>query len=338
LPTARTRIGAGIAVIIGRIRHTAAPVKARERQVTVAVVSWNTRDLLLRCLDSLADEASLGRADVWVVDNGSDDGSPAAVRAHAPWAELLEPGANLGFGAAVNAVASRTAGTEWLLAANADVSLEPEALSELLRAGEDPRVGCVAPRLLLPDGRTQHSVHPFPTIPLTLAFNLSLHRLSRGIGDRLCLEGYWDPEIAREVPWAVGACLLLRREAFAAAGGFDERQWMYAEDVDLLWRMRSAGWLTRYAPAARVRHESGAATQLAFQGRQVNRFQRETYAMLRRRRGARRMWMTAAINISGAALRAGWNAFLALALGGRRARAAEQRMWLKAHLQGVRCP
>jgi N-acetylglucosaminyl-diphospho-decaprenol L-rhamnosyltransferase len=305
-------------------------------EVTVAVVSWNTRELLLRCLRSLAPEAHTGRAEVWVVDNASSDGSAQAVREHAPWAQLLEAGENLGFGRAVNLVADRTR-SEWLAAANADVALEPGALPALLAAGHDRRVGCVAPRLVLPDGSTQHSVHPLPTVSFTLAFNLGLHRLSRRLADRLCLEGFWNPDRPREVPWAVGAFLLLRREAFDAVGGFDERLWIYAEDLDLGWRLRGRGWATRYEPPARVRHESGAATAAAFGERRAVRFMGATYALLRRRRGVPRMWATAALNVAGALARLAWMAPLARLWPRWRGPKRETRDWLTAHVQGLRC-
>jgi GT2 family glycosyltransferase len=303
--------------------------------VIVAVVSFNTREPLLRCVTSLAPEVQSGRAEVWVVDNGSSDGSADAVRAAAPWARVLEPGSNLGFGRAVNAVAERTAG-DWLLAANADVALEPGALQAMLAAGELPGVGCVAPRLLLPDGSTQHSVHPFPTVPLALAFNLGLFGLAPRTAERMCLEGFWDPERSRTVPWAIGACLLLRRAAFEDAGRFDERQWMYAEDVDLCWRLRDRGWLTHYEPAARVAHESGAATRAAFGDRQVDRFMVETYAMLLRRRGPARTIAIAALNIAGAAARVAWMTPLALLAARWREPAKESRRWLAAHLHAAR--
>jgi N-acetylglucosaminyl-diphospho-decaprenol L-rhamnosyltransferase len=310
------------------------PVQA---PVAVAVVSWNTRDLLLRCLGSLADAARAGQAEVWVVDNGSTDGSADAARRTAPWAEVLDAEANLGFGRAVNEVARRTRG-QWLLCLNADAALEPGALDALLTAAADPRVGVVAPRLLLPDGATQHSVHPFPTIPLTLAFNLGLHRLDARIGDRLCLHGSWNPERGRVVPWAIGACLLLRRAAFDAVGGFDERQWMYAEDLDLGWRLAQRGLTTRFEPRARVRHESGAATSLAFGEQQRSRFLAATYALLRERRGPARMGATAAINIAGSGVRMVWMAPLSLLSPRWRDRNAENRSWLRAHLRAVRTP
>jgi N-acetylglucosaminyl-diphospho-decaprenol L-rhamnosyltransferase len=306
--------------------------------VTVVVVSWNTRQLLLRCLRALADEAGAGRADVVVVDNHSSDDSAHAARTEAPWAEVLEPGCNLGFGRAVN-LAARRLRTDWLVVANADVAPEPGALGALLQAGgADRGIGAVAPRLMLPDGSTQHSVGPLPSVSLAAAFTLGLQRVIPGLGERLCLEGYWDPDRAREVPWAVGAFLLLRRQAFDDVGGFDERQWMYAEDLDLGWRLRDAGWATRYEPAARVRHADGAATAAAFGAYRTERFMCATYSVIARRRGAAAAWSTAALNLLGAAARLVWMAPLAAADPRWRGRWRETRRWLRAHRQGLRSP
>src|SRR5438477_426404 len=123
--------------------------------VTVVVVSFNTRSLLLRCLRSLEPGVDAGLADVWVVDNGSSDGSAEAARGQVPWARVIDAPTNLGYGRAVNLVA-RTTRSEWLLAANADIALEPGALGALIASGQGARVGCVAPRLLLRSGATQH--------------------------------------------------------------------------------------------------------------------------------------------------------------------------------------
>lgn len=303
--------------------------------VTVAVVSWNTRELLVRCLRSLAPDVDAGHARVWVVDNASSDGSAAAVRKNAPWAEVIEPETNLGFGRAVNLVARRARG-EWLLIANADVALEPGALEALIACGEDRAVGCVAPRLLLPGGETQHSVYGLPTLPFTLAFNLGLHRFSSRLADRMCLEGFWDPERRRAVPWAIGACLLLRQSAFDAVGGFDERQWMYAEDLELGWRLRERGWVTRYEPSARVLHASGASAAQAFGEERTIAFTAATYAVLARRRGPARARTTAAINILGAAARVAWMEPLACVSPRWRARRDSNLRWLAAHRRGLR--
>jgi GT2 family glycosyltransferase len=303
--------------------------------VTVAVVSFNTRELLLRCLASLEGEARAGRARVVVVDNGSGDGSARAARQAAPWAEVLEPGENLGFGSAVNLVARRSR-TEWLAIANADVALEPGALATLLGSAQGAGIGALAPRLILPDGRTQHSVGPLPTLGLALVFNLGLAHVVPRLGDRLCLEGYWDPDRPRAVPWAVGAFLLLRRAAYDDAGGFDERQWMYAEDLELGWRLRDAGWATRYEPRARVLHADAAATTAAFGPQRVQRFMRATYAVMLRHHGVAMTRAIAAVNLLGAAARLVGMTPPALLLRRRRGPWRDTLRWLAAHRQGLR--
>ena len=261
----------------------------------MAIVSWNTRDLLRECLASLPDSV-----DVWVVDNGSTDGSGAMVRADFPGVRLVESERNLGFGGAVNLVARATS-SPWLVVANADVRVADGAVDALLAAAErDPGAGAVAPRLVLPDGATQHSVFAFPTVPFALLFALGL------AGDRLCVPGRWNWRRARRVPWAIGAFLLVRRAAWDAAGGFDERQWMYAEDLELGWRLRRAGWATRYEPRAVVHHESAASTSAAWGWMRTERWQRATYAWVLRRRGGVALRTVALVNVVGALVRREW--------------------------------
>src|SRR3954468_4436887 len=102
--------------------------------VTIAIVSWNTRDLLARCLESLKPEVDRGTAEVWVVDNASSDGSPDLVRERFDWVNLVASDENLGFGTALNLVARQTT-SEWIATANADIALHPGALDALLEAG-----------------------------------------------------------------------------------------------------------------------------------------------------------------------------------------------------------
>lgn len=303
--------------------------------VTVAVVSYETRELLLACLDALRPDADAGRARVCVVDNASRDGSAAAARARAPWAEVIAAGENLGFGRAVNLVAERS-DSPWLLAANADVAPRPGALATLLATGEaDPRAGAVAPALILPGGAIQHSTGPLPTLPVAVVHALGLHRLSPALGERLCLEGGWRPDRPRTVPWAIGACLLLRRRAFDAIGGFDRRRWMYAEDLDLGWRLRDAGWHTRYEPGAAVAHASAAATGPAFGPARRTRYMAATYEVIAAHRGAPRARATAAINLAGVAARLAWMLPAATVSRRHRAIARDTAAWAGAHRQGL---
>ena len=305
--------------------------------VTVAVVSWNTRDLLARCLESFAPEVQSGRVELWVVDNASDDGSADLVRDRFEWAHLVASRENLGFGRAVNLVASRTS-SEWIAAANADIAVRAGAIEELLDTGaRDPRAGAIAPRLVVPDGSTQHSVFAFPTVPYALVLATGAYRLSPALGDRLAIPGYWDGERARRVPWAVAAFLLVRRTAWDAVGGFDERQWMYAEDLELGWRLRDAGWATRYDPRAIVDHVGAASTVQLFGRDPAPAWQRSTYGVIARRRGATRTWAVAVLNLAGALAR--WA--LAGARAGRDPNADGERRrelwrWALVHLRALR--
>jgi GT2 family glycosyltransferase len=285
--------------------------------VTIAVVSFNGRDRIADCLDSLR-----GEADVWVVDNASTDGTAELVRERFPWVTLVAGAENLGFGRAVNLVAERT-DSEWLVTANDDVVAAPGALSRLLAAA-GPGVGAVVPRLVLPDGSTQHSVYAFPSPLVAVATELGLHGR---LGERLCLLGAWDPERPRTVPWGMAAFTLLRREAFDAAGGFEPGQWMYAEDLSLGWRLHRAGWETRYEPAARVEHRGGEATGAAFGDERMTRRMDATYEWMTRARGRRITRLTAGI---------GWAAHSVRAVVRRGPARDRARYWRAIHAQGLR--
>lgn len=271
--------------------------------MTVAVVSWNTRDLLSACLRSMLPETQAGRAEVWVVDNGSEDGSVEMVEELFPWARLIVAQANLGFGPAVNEVAARSS-TSWLAAANADVELMPGALQALLACGEnDPGAGALAPKLLLPDGSVQHSVHSFPTVKAAVAGGLRLAKLLPRLGQAMNATGHLSTVEARRVDWATGAFLLLRRRAFDQAGRFDPDQWMYAEDIDICWRLREMGWATLYEPAAEVRHALSAAAEVAFGDQMEVKSVGARYSWIARRRGVGWAWATGGVNWVAALLR-----------------------------------
>jgi len=306
-------------------------------QVTVAIVSWNTRALLGRCLESFAPEVASGRVELWVVDNASSDGSAELVSEQFPWVRLIASPENLGFGRAVNLVALQTS-SQWLATANADMALRPGALDRLLVTGaRDQGAGAVAPSLILADGTTQHSVFGFPTIPFSFLLATGAYRLNATIADRLAFEGRWDKDKARRVPWAVAAFLLIRREAWDEVGGFDERQWMYAEDLDLGWRLRKAGWATRYEPQAAVDHESAAATTQLFGPELPPHWQRSTYGFIARRRGVGYVWAVALLNFAGALARWAWVAPRSVARPHRyrELRRAHAR-WAVVHLKALR--
>jgi GT2 family glycosyltransferase len=312
------------------------PAVPESDRVAVVVVSWNTRELLRSCLESLRTDHDAGRAEVWVVDNASDDSSASMVAADFPWVSLLQLDDNIGYGPAVNLGASHT-DTPWVAAANADLQFEPDALQQLFAAAaRHPGAGAFAPRLVLPDGATQHSVHPFPTLPRLAAFNLGLQRVIPGLGDQLGIEGYWSPEQERRVDWAHGAFLLVRRTAWDRIAGFDDEQWMYAEDLDIGWRLARAGSPTVYVPGATVRHEVSAATTQAFGEDRVARAQMRTYAWMLRRRGLVRTRAAAIVNLMGAWGRWAWLSVAARVAPSRFQGARDAaRLWTRIHRSGL---
>ena len=174
-----------------------------EAPVTIAVVNTNAHDLLAACLRSIEPEVNAGLAEAWVVDNASADGSPEMVEREFPWVHLVASPENLGFPQAANLAADRTSG-QWFATANEDIELTPGALETLLEAAErHPEAAIIAPRLVLPDGSTQHTVYSFPTFLVTAAHHLGLQRLSRRLGGRVDDSDVLQEafaEVARKLP------------------------------------------------------------------------------------------------------------------------------------------
>jgi hypothetical protein len=227
--------------------------------VAVIVTSWNTRELLAECLASVEGTADPRDVETVVVDNGSSDGSPDMVRAHFPRARLIANRDNLGFARANNqAIAATT--TPYVLMLNSDARLHPGALSLLVdRMAAAPRAGLVGAQLCSPHGAFQSSHARFPNLGRE-ALILS------GIGR--AVYGPWYPSFGpdadpepRIVDWVSGACMLARRAALDAVGGFDEGYFLYGEEMDLCYALRQAGWQVWYEPAAVADHHGAASSR-----------------------------------------------------------------------------
>lgn len=183
-----------------------------------------------------------------VIDNASTDDTRAA--AWEAGFEVVPQSSNLGLGVAVNLGAHHTEGPFFALL-NPDVRLSgPGDIGRLQRHMSDPIVGAVAPALMLPSGKLQDSARRVPT-----PADLILRRFTG-----------WQPDAVRasepiDVEWAVAACLVLRRSAFERIGGFDERYFLYFEDVDFGVRLGTAGYRIRYDPTVRAFHDHRAASR-----------------------------------------------------------------------------
>ncbi|MEX2631593.1 MAG: glycosyltransferase family 2 protein [Tistlia sp.] len=228
------------------------------------MINWNAGELLRRCLASLgaspADRVLLRR--LVVVDNGSSDGSTAALPEGELPLELLTPAENLGFGRGCN-VGAAAGSAPYILFLNPDVEILPGAVASLVAHLEKPgnaRVGLAGARTLDAAGLVQRHCARFPTPGRSLAQSLGLDRLfPRAFPPHFLSE--WDHGETRAVDQVIGAFFVIRRPLFEALGGFDRRFFLYYEDVDLAKRAADAGWRSDYVAEAAVRHVGGGTTR-----------------------------------------------------------------------------
>ena len=223
-------------------------------------MNFNARQFVVPCVGALVDE--LGNAgldpvghEIVVVDNASVDGSADAVRALSPGVSLLANRTNLGFGRAANQGFRKTSG-EYVLVLNPDVTVAAGALQKMVQFMDINRdVGLLLPKLLNADGSVQSSCRTFYTIPVLLLRRTPLGAIFRDTRSvRLHLMADWDHTEVREVDWGLGAAMLLRRSAFGQEAPFDERFFIYFEDVDLCIRLKESGWKVVYFPEAPMIH------------------------------------------------------------------------------------
>ena len=268
------------------------------------MVTFNTAELTVRALRGLFDEDHGCDLRLLVRDNGSTDGTPEAIATHLPEAELEASQDNVGFAAGMNSLLARS-DAPWFLALNSDAWPEPGAIATLVTAGERwPDAAAVAPRLERPDGTLEHSTHPFPSIGLAALLATGAWRLLDDERlEALALEGHWDHDRSRAVDWAVGAALLMRRTAVEHIGGFDERFFMYAEDLEWCWRARRHGWDIRFEPSALVRHVGNASGTSTYGSRRTAAYMRNTYRFYRSEHGRLAAAAYRAMNLAGAGRR-----------------------------------
>jgi GT2 family glycosyltransferase len=217
------------------------------------VVTYDALPWIERCLASVAETETI------VVDNGSSDGTVSVVRERFPDVRVVES-ENHGLCAGWN-TGIRLAGAEHVLLLNADAWLLDGALHALVAAADrHPRAAAVGPRLLDPDGSLQRSVRGYPTVWRLATEYLYLRKLApRSRALNAFYGAGFDHESEREVEWLMGACLLIRRAAYDEVGPFDERYFMFSEEVDWMRRAADRGWSVVFTPDARCVHVGGAA-------------------------------------------------------------------------------
>ncbi len=250
-----------------------------QEHLPVIIVSYNTRELLRRCLSALLASEGVAPQPI-VVDNASSDGSAAMVRDEFPCVRVIALDSNRGF-AAANNVALRELGfrgqpsprptplqgegrgegglPEYILLLNPDTEVQPDAVVTLLRfIRAHPRAGVVGAQLTFADGRFQHSAFRFPGLAQTIFDFFPLH--GRLINSRLNGR-YPQRNTPFEIDHPLGACMLARRDVIEQVGLMDEAYFMYVEEVDWCRRIKRASWQIWCEPRARIVHHEGQATR-----------------------------------------------------------------------------
>lgn len=238
---------------------------AKSLDLSVVILSWNTQDLSLACLEALARDRSRCEREVLILDNGSQDGSVEVLERFCSEHEgfrLLKSAENLGYAVGNNRAASEARG-RYLCLLNSDTEVEEGALDQLVdfleaKGGEV----AVAPKLINPDGSTQHACKRIPGLGLALVYDFpwASWPLLRRI-DAAYFYRDFDHESSRCVEQPPASCFALSRELWEGLGGFDEDLWLFYNDVDLCKRLAESGHAIHYLAEARVLHHEGASTR-----------------------------------------------------------------------------
>jgi GT2 family glycosyltransferase len=307
--------------------------------VTVIIVSWNTRDILRDCLRSVCDQTRAGSFEVIVVDNASSDGSAAMVRSEFPAVALVENRENRGFAAANNQALARASG-RYVLLLNPDTLILDRAIDTMVGwMDAHPRIGCAGCQVLEDRDTVQMTCFRFPS-PLNILLSLTgLDRLfprSRLFG-RYWMR-WWDRRSEREVDVVSGMFMLVRREVLAQIGPMDEDYFIYAEEADWCYRMRRAGWSRVFTPAARIVHREGGGKSTAQLSTKMYVQQQKSLLIFHRKNLGFLAWAAAKLfyTVSMLARMVAWKLNALLRRGGSpELTAARAAAALRYHLTGV---
>ena len=223
--------------------------------ISVGLLTWNSRELLKNCLDSLPGGLDGISGECWVVDNHSQDGTLEMLEAHYPDVHVIANPVNRGVAPARNQIFEKATG-RYIVYLDVDTLVLPGALKTLVRVmDEHPEAAIGGPKLTYGDGQLQLSCRPFPS-PLNILIEGTFLRdyfsNCRYVKDYTMED--WDHEELREVDWMYGACLIVRRDILNKLGAFDEGYFYLYEDIDLCFRAKKMGLKVIYIPQAKVIH------------------------------------------------------------------------------------
>lgn len=249
--------------------------------LSIIIVNWNTKSLLLQCLESIDQTCKRVATEIFVVDNGSTDGSGEAVRERFPKVTLIQNQKNVGF-AMANNQALRLSRGNYLLLLNPDTKMKDGAIERLLSFMESSsEAGVVGAQLLNDDGSRQNSIANFPSLATEL-FNKSLLRWLFPKQFPGKERDYSNPV---EVDSVIGACMMVRREAMDQVGLLDEEYFLFLEETDWCYRMKKAGWKVYHIPGAEIYHSQGKSAEQDKKRAKVE-YYRSRYHFFKKNRGS----------------------------------------------------
>jgi N-acetylglucosaminyl-diphospho-decaprenol L-rhamnosyltransferase len=263
--------------------------------LSVIVVSYNTRRLLAHCVASVLESCARSpiTSEVFVIDNSSTDGSPAEIRERFPSVQVVDLPHNMGYAAAANEGIRRSSGRVCCIL-NADVEVLDNSLESMFRfLNEHPDAGIVGANLQNRDGTEQESCFRFPTLAMTfLDFFPLNHRLARSrVNGRYPA---WQQAGPFLVDHPLGACLTAKKELIKDIGLLDERYFMYCEEIDWCYRAKEDGWQVYCLPEAKLVHLGGQSTSQR-RGEMYYALHRARYMFFRRYYSHRFVLIAAAI-------------------------------------------
>lgn len=249
-------------------------------EISFIIVNWNTRDILLNCLNSIYKTVKDINFEIYVVDNNSTDGSQEAVKNDFPDVKLIENSTNTGFARANNQALGAMQG-KFAVLLNTDTILQEGAIKNLLSfMNSSPKTGIAGVQLLNDDGSKQNSIDNFPSLE-TEIFNKSFLRILFSKKYPSKRRNYHSPI---EVDSVIGACMMVRKEAMEEVGFFDEDYFIFLEETDLCFRMHKNGWKVCHVPDARVFHISGHSKKRTPCESQIE-YYKSLYKFFRKNRG-----------------------------------------------------
>ncbi len=300
--------------------------------VRIGIVSWNTAALLDRCLAALPAALAGVEAEVVVVDNASADGS--AQRAESHGVTVVRNHSNAGYGRAMNRALTWDGGSNppVLIALNPDTEPPPGSLAALVtRLLADPGLGLVSPQLVDAAGVVQWTARRFPSPAGAAATCLLPVRCHGGaLGRHLLMEYAPQPDQPTDVDWVIGAVHVIRASALQGRKPYDERWFMYTEDIELCWWLAQRGWRCRVEADITVPHLGNASGAQAWGDRYEQRCFDAIYDWYQRDVGVTSLRSLAALNAVNAASRAAVGR-----LAGRPADHVANRTWAARYHAGI---